>query len=213
MSRRASVPSKGEKVTDSLLKERVRELESEVSSLKRRLDELRKAKNTTILKKEKQYVSVGEPSISKSTTDNGKVSDLQKQIEQLKIKHSKELQDEKVKENKDCGHASVIDQMTKKCEVLEKEKQEALYLNDIMGKENQELSEKYQQLLTELSIKEAEWCEKEEQLNIKLKLQWGEKYREWMQQTEQKIADLQKVNQFLRTQLQTQAPKDDDPFS
>lgn len=35
------------------------QLESEVTSLKKRLDGLRKAKNTTVLKKEKEYVSVG----------------------------------------------------------------------------------------------------------------------------------------------------------
>ena len=34
--------------------------------------------------------------------------------------------------------------------------------------ENTEMREKFEQLFTELSIKEAQWCEKEEQLNLKV---------------------------------------------
>ena len=37
------------------------QLENEVASLKRRLDELRKAKNTTILKREREVLEVGAP--------------------------------------------------------------------------------------------------------------------------------------------------------
>ena len=37
------------------------QLENEVASLKRRLDELRKAKNTTILKREREILEVGTP--------------------------------------------------------------------------------------------------------------------------------------------------------
>ena len=76
----------------------------------------------------------------------------------------------------------------------------------------------------ELSEKEAKWCETEEQLNLKvhvhvcrhtfgqrtctsiemfillcfqLKQQWGEKYAEWMAQTEQKLQDLQQANDLM----------------
>ena len=37
------------------------QLENEVASLKKRLDELRKAKNTTILKREREVLEVGAP--------------------------------------------------------------------------------------------------------------------------------------------------------
>ena len=37
------------------------QLEEEVLSLKRRLDELRKAKNTTVLKREREVLEVGAP--------------------------------------------------------------------------------------------------------------------------------------------------------
>ena len=37
------------------------QLEQQVSDLKRRLDELRKAKNTTIIKRDKEYVTTGVP--------------------------------------------------------------------------------------------------------------------------------------------------------
>ncbi|XP_077985729.1 uncharacterized protein LOC144440264 [Glandiceps talaboti] len=228
MSRRASVPSKdGDNKSNGVhWREKCRELEDEVSSLKRRLEDLRKAKNTTVLKKEKQWVQVGEPSLgtrhSSAGGESGKVSDLQKQMEQLKLKHSKEIDDLKKKHSQefakkqgnnsqenDCGHEKIIQILEEKCDFLEKEKQEMMYLNDVINTDNTELREKYEQLMTELSMKEAQWCEKEEQLNMKLKLQWGEKYRQWMAQTEQKIAELQQVNEFLKGQLQSQAPKDD----
>ncbi|XP_070548095.1 centrosomal protein of 128 kDa-like [Ptychodera flava] len=223
MSRRISATSKEseKKGNDVQWKERVRELEGEVSSLKRRLDELRKAKNTTLLKNEKTYVNVAEPNIGKHPTrSDDKVSDLQKQIQQLKLKHSKEIEDLKKKssqepsktqedkELEDCGHEPVIEELSTKCQVFEREKEELGYLNDALGKENKELREKYEQLLTELSIKEAQWCEKEEELKMKLKLQWGEKYRQWMEQTEQKISELQRVNDFLREKLRSEVPKD-----
>ena len=37
------------------------QLEQQVSDLKKRLDELRKAKNTTIIKKDKEYITTGVP--------------------------------------------------------------------------------------------------------------------------------------------------------
>ena len=48
------------------------QLEQQVSDLKRRLDELRKAKNTTIVKKDKEYITTGAPQSphNNSTTVN-----------------------------------------------------------------------------------------------------------------------------------------------
>ncbi|KAI0242292.1 hypothetical protein LSAT2_014127 [Lamellibrachia satsuma] len=48
---------------DALLRQRVKELEEEVSSCKKRLDDLRKAKNTTILKREREVLEVNAPKL------------------------------------------------------------------------------------------------------------------------------------------------------
>ena len=47
------------------------QLEHQVSDLKRRLDELRKAKNTTIIKKDKEYVTTGTPHVVGESTSTG----------------------------------------------------------------------------------------------------------------------------------------------
>ena len=44
------------------------QLEHQVLDLKRRLDELRKAKNTTIIKKDKEYITTGTPHVGESTS-------------------------------------------------------------------------------------------------------------------------------------------------
>jgi len=56
-------------------------------------------------------------------------------------------------------------------------------------------------LLEELSRKEAEWCSKEEKLMLEIKTSWGEKYQKWMAQTEQKIEELQRANDLLKGML------------
>lgn len=47
------------------------QLEQQVSDLKKRLDELRKAKNTTIIKKDKEYVTTGTPKASSINASTG----------------------------------------------------------------------------------------------------------------------------------------------
>lgn len=47
--------------TDCFSQTRIKELEEQVSDLKKRLEELRKAKSTTIIKKDKTYVASGAP--------------------------------------------------------------------------------------------------------------------------------------------------------
>lgn len=44
------------------------QLEHQVSDLKRRLDELRKAKNTTIIKKDKEYITTSTPHVVSEST-------------------------------------------------------------------------------------------------------------------------------------------------
>nr|XP_054760026.1 uncharacterized protein LOC129266216 [Lytechinus pictus] len=207
----------------AFLKMRVEELESEVSSLKKRLDGLRKAKNTTVLKKEKEYVSVGasesnraskRPSISED-----KSSELQKKLKDLSLRHAdemsalkkkhsadlKKLQSEKAKPTtpEKCNHEEEILRLKGEITELNEKNASLEDVNSALKTETLSLHAKFEELFTELSLKEAQWCEKEEQLNLKLKLQWGEKYREWMEATEKKIAELQRANEYLRTCLKS----------
>ncbi|KAJ8034842.1 hypothetical protein HOLleu_21850 [Holothuria leucospilota] len=216
----------GLRQSEANLKERVRELETEVSSLKKRLDELRKAKNTTVLKKEKEYVTsrkyqssmVRSPRNQTDATsgDNGKVIKMQEnhnaELKKLRETHSTEM--EKLKEQYEklldsqkkfhlqttaCDHEPQLKELREKVGRLQEENATLRSTNSDLEAENVDLRSKFEELFTELSLKEAQWCEKEEQLNMKLKLQWGEKYREWMEATEKKIADLQKANDLLRS--------------
>ncbi|XP_033103712.1 probable DNA double-strand break repair Rad50 ATPase [Anneissia japonica] len=179
------------------LKSRVQELESEVLSLKKRLEELRKAKNTTVLKKEKEYISTANP---KQRSNGSSNSRLEQRLEQLRIEHEKEireLQDKKPAEVK-CNHLPEISKLQKEKKILETENEDMKRINRDLKEENNSLLKKFEELFTELSIKEAQWCEKEEELNLKLKLQWSEKYKDWMAATELKISELQAANNLLR---------------
>ncbi|XP_045207740.2 myosin-7-like [Mercenaria mercenaria] len=214
------------------LKFKVKELEHEVSTLRGRLDDLRKAKNTTITKREREVVEVG---FKRDPRYEAKLAELEKQIrdksaaknreiEELKRKHAEELEAQNKKqkdlqkqlddlyqrmekERKDlmdrldkqkstpaCNHEDELYKLRTKVAELEGDKS-ALML------ENKDLTERVNALHLELSVKEAKWCEKEEQYNLKLKQQWGDKYEEWMRETEKKINELQEANQLLRMYL------------
>eukprot|EP00058_Branchiostoma_floridae_P027892 XP_002613383.1 hypothetical protein BRAFLDRAFT_68378 [Branchiostoma floridae] len=197
-------------------------LEEEVATLKKRLDELRKAKNTTILKREREVLSVADPFSTRpaKSADDGKVAELQqkldnsaaerdrevaelnRQLEKLKLDHQAEM-DRLRKENQGqqvppCDHE-------KELEALRKKLREEETLNRELNDQNMELrsrllitEEKIEALYEELSVKEAHWCEMEEQYQLKLKTQFSEKYQEWMEATEKKIEELQRANDLLR---------------
>ncbi|XP_072166284.1 uncharacterized protein [Diadema setosum] len=205
----------------AFLKMRVQELEAEVISLKKRLDDLRKAKNTTVLKKEKEYVSIGASDASRSKRQpipDEKSTDLQKKLKDLSLQHAGEIEALKKKHDTDlmkaktqkpgtppekCNHEEEIKQLREDVSILRDENANLARVNSDYQAENVALHEKFEELFNELSLKEAQWCEKEEQLNLKLKLQWGEKYREWMEATEKKIEELQRANDYLRTCLKS----------
>ncbi|XP_022100091.1 myosin-6-like [Acanthaster planci] len=194
------------------LKSRVEELEAEVAALKKRLDDLRKAKNTTVHKKQKEYVTT---SMTEHRSSNDpKVSDLQQKMDDLNLQHTKEMEElkrshqeslRKMKKTSpsptSCNHEEEIASLKQQNKSLQSDNEELRLFNEELKKENGDLREKFEELFSELSIKEAQWCEKEEQLNLKMKLQWGEKYREWMEVTEKKIADLQAANDLLRSYM------------
>ncbi|XP_066280188.1 tropomyosin alpha-1 chain-like [Branchiostoma lanceolatum] len=206
----------------AFLKNRVKELEEEVVTLKKRLDELRKAKNTTILKREREVLSVADPFSARPAkpADDGRLAELQqkldssaaerdrevaelnRQLEKLKLDHQADM-DRLRKENQGkqvppCDHE-------KELETLRKKLREEETLNRELNDQNMELrarllitEEKIEALYDQLSVKEAHWCEMEEQYQLKLKTQFSEKYAEWMAATEQKIEELQRANDLLR---------------
>ncbi|XP_071842321.1 uncharacterized protein [Apostichopus japonicus] len=213
----------GVRQNEAAWKERVRELESEVSSLKKRLDELRKAKSTTVLKKEKEYVTFKQhrrPPGDSSPVVDKKLSELiqihNNELKKLEDAHKadmKRLREEHSsaikfsQETSVCHHEQELKELRSNIKSLEDEKAGLQTQNENLQVENIDLRAKFEELFTELSLKEAQWCEKEEQLNLKLKLHWGEKYREWMEATEKKIAELQKANELLRSYVRP--PPDD----
>ncbi|XP_076457652.1 uncharacterized protein LOC143291594 isoform X2 [Babylonia areolata] len=209
--------SREAKINELKLKDRIKELENEVASLKKRLDDLRKAKNTTILKREREVLEVGAPFGRREHQggDGGtRSSELEKKLEEAEKNRASEVETMKkkfesemdaVKKNfKDCGHEEELLFLRQRNEALENESVALLA-------ENRELTGRVDALVLELSVKEAKWCETEEQLNLKLKTSFGEKYKEWIEATEAKIADLQKTNELLRTYLKNSRPDGKDP--
>lgn len=232
-SRTSGTADKNNHELVSSLKYKVKELEEEVATLKGRLDDLRKAKNTTITKREREIVEVGFP--KRDPKYEAKIAELQKQlrdfeharnkeIEELKRMHMKELEDAKsgkknmekelddlrkklaaeMKEMEDrlatqskvkpCNHEEDMVRLKKRISDLEAD-------NAALLVENNDLKERVSSLVTELSLKEAKWCEEEEKLKLKIKEGWGERYQQWMAETERKIQELQEANTILRQYL------------
>jgi len=212
---------------DSFSQARIKELEHQVSDLKRRLDELRKAKNTTIIKKNKEYITTGTPhAVGESTStgspdlpehrkertrsldvdlqskmqeSNQQVNTLHENIAALKELHKVELEELKREVEKQAKESdSTLAAELEKVKQQNKELQEE---NKLLHSKGIDLQLQIDDLLEELSRKEAEWCSKEEKLMLEIKTSWGEKYQKWMAQTEQKIEELQRANDLLKGML------------
>ncbi|KAJ7389480.1 hypothetical protein OS493_031451 [Desmophyllum pertusum] len=208
---------------------RIKELEHQVSDLKRRLDELRKAKNTTIIKKDKEYISTGTPHIvCNSTTATGKPDLPEDQKERTSSLDTEQLQDKVQESNQEVKtlqeniaalkelHKAELEELKKEVEKQAKQSDSSLAAElEIVKRQNQELQDENKllrskgidlqlqvdDLLEALSKKEAEWCSKEEKLMLEIKTSWGEKYQKWMAQTEQKMEELQTANDLLKRML------------
>ena len=94
-----SVASRRQSTSDATdktqLEEKCRRLENEVRQLKRRLDELRQAKNTTLIKNETRVLKVNPPNLGvvNSNTDVSVTSVNQVNKDELIIKLKKEIED------------------------------------------------------------------------------------------------------------------------
>lgn len=209
--------------TDCFSQARIKELEEQVSDLKKRLEELRKAKSTTIIKKDKTYVASGAPhklcdNATKRTAElqdshrqgtaslestekneEGSQQDVENQqdyIARLKEMHRAEIEELRKEVEKQAKQSDST--LAVEVEKVSKQNAEVLEENEKLKLKTTELELRVHELLEELSRKEAEWCSKEEQLLLQVKTSWGEKYQKWMAQTEQKIEELTAANNFMK---------------
>ena len=171
-----SVQNRWDNEPKSVLIDRIKMLEEEVKILKQRMDELRKAKNQTIIKREHEYVEVGNPITDKDTVASARCRELEAKLAQLRKDHSAEISllrtekdkeisklNEKVdavrKETRQgpCGHEEELKQLRQKVTTMEgassNTKAEIEAQKDIIDG-----------LWFQLSEKEAEWCDKEEKM-------------------------------------------------
>nr|XP_039248908.1 puff II/9-1 protein-like [Styela clava] len=246
----------------TVLKNRIKDLEGEVGTLKARLDELRKAKNNTILKREREVIHVGEPTLGRPAgVETSKYKELEKKLSDSEARYAalkKELSDFKEElKNKDLAKHKTEEQseMWKKkyqeleadvnslqmnheielgkCKAKVREKtaeaedlstelerlRERLEIKAMQeehkGRENTDreghitkltnenafLREKIETLYLELSVKEAQWTEREEKYKVEIKKEWGEKYGVWMAATEKRLKELHEANEMLKSCL------------
>lgn len=229
-------------------KMKVKDLEGEVSRLKQRLNDLRKAKNSVMIKREREIIHVGHPQTKKETkveppphkdpqpkAEGGVQPAKYKELEDKLIASQKEKDDlsAKVKElldqrlllNRDLlderrkgeGYKEELDALLERLELkstqqetkhVENNRRET-YINDLMN-ENASLRKKNDQLIDDLSVKEAKWVEKEEifkQRESTMHKSWNDKYAKWMSDTEKKIEELKQQNLMLRDCLNRGAPR------
>jgi len=169
---------------------KIKDLEKEISSLKQRLNDLRKAKNSVMIKREREIVHVGHPQVNRSQpskTTNEVKSDgnknLNKRLKETETLNSelenklKELKKQKVLLNNDLEkerklsntHEKQIKSLLEKLELKStQEENKKVENNDReshitdLTNENAELRAKNTQLVDDLSVKEAKWVEKEQ---------------------------------------------------
>lgn len=289
-----SISSRGKNSGISLpdAKQRIKELETEVSELKNRLDQLRRAKLQTIVKKENNYIGGKEGEVSPSlslTSDkdekpekieppviqplppiappppstpknrdfpgerlkyeamlqklkdaNNKLIEerdalhvryqgqfeeckkaMLKDLNMLKQTHFDEMKSmaeryaevAKVQKNAVGTYKNKIvstceDEVGRLKETIEKLKSENRRVGELHAIQQAEctaLESQVEELLLQLSIKEANWCELEEKLKQEIQASWGERYQQWMVATEKKIEELRATNEFLKKTLDEQS--------
>lgn len=136
---------------------------------------------------------------SKMQESNQQVKTLHENIAALKEIHREELEELKREVEKQARESdSTLAAELEKVKTQNKELQEE---NKLLHSKGIDLQLQNDDLLEELSRKEAEWCSKEEKLMLEIKTSWGEKYQKWMAQTEQKIEELQRANDLLKGML------------
>jgi len=288
ISSRGKLPS----ITLPDAKQRIKELETEVSELKNRLDQLRRAKLQTIVKKENNYIGGKEGEVSPALSLTSDKDEAPQKIEPAvvlplppiappptsppknrdfpgeRLKYEamlKKVRDanDKLVEERDALHvryqgqfeeckkamlkdlnmlkqthfdemksmseryaevakaqkgavgkyknqivSTCEDEVTRLKELLEKLKSEHRRVSEehaIKSAQCTDLESQVEELVMQLSIKEANWCELEEKLKQEIQASWGERYQQWMVATEKKIEELRATNEYLKNTLDEQS--------
>lgn len=210
-SRRLSAASGSalNKQTPFQLQQMINDLQEEVTCLKKKLEQLRRAKSTTIVKRERQILQIGQPFVARNekrerpndaspkTQSGDNVCD--EQTEENLAKCPEALETERVDED----NTPPLDLDSLSLEVEEQEGNTE-YIKSLLEKidqlnyenmaliiQNKTLEEDVTNLKAELSKKEMEWCKKEEQLQSEFTKKWRRQYDEWMKDMESKMAELQ----------------------
>lgn len=136
---------------------------------------------------------------SKMQESNQQVKTLHENITALKEMHREELEELKREVEKQARESDST--LVAELEKVKQQNKELQEENKLLHSKGIDLQLQIDDLLEELSRKEAEWCSKEEKLMLEIKTSWGEKYQKWMAQTEQKIEELQRANELLKGML------------
>lgn len=109
-----------------------------------------------------------------------------------------------------CTFLQAIDELEAEMVVLRDENAklldkitELISANDALRACNFALEGNCKSLLEDLSIKEAQWSQKEESLKHEIQKQWGEKYHEWITKADKKMEELQTVNSMFQSLLRS----------
>jgi len=148
--------------------------------------------------------SLGAECEQKVQRSNQEVKELQDNIRAMKEMHRAELEELKKEVEKQAKQAD--SRIGDELEKVKKQNRALQEENELLKSKTFDLQLRVDELLEELSRKEAEWCSKEEKLMLEVKTSWGEKYQKWMAQTEQKIEELQTANNFLKMLLEKERP-------
>ena len=210
-----------QRYTDPLAERRIKDLEKQVAELKRRLEELRKAKSTLITRREREILHVGGyPSHTCSEHYKSKIKELELTLNSFKEEVDKKREQYKaeIATLKQKLHSALHGPTTPNAgktpfgttkesateNVLGKELQKYRMENETLTKENKalktvyaELEKRVKELEDKLHDKE-ELSREDEKLKSELVIPWQELYNQWMNKMENKLEHLQKTNQLLR---------------
>ncbi|PAA76886.1 hypothetical protein BOX15_Mlig003050g4, partial [Macrostomum lignano] len=185
------------------LRARIAALESELKSAKQKLEELRRAKSTVLVKREREVLQVGLPfsggvggASSSSTTTVAKVTPKSITAAPTVVNPT----DSGGEDNANTD--DIIAALKARIDQLEDE-------NTALLSNQTYLETLHNELLTQLSVKEAQLVEAQEHFQRKAEETFSEKYAQWMQGVEAKMAELSHDNAVLRARLASEGSAPD----
>nr|XP_009859869.1 uncharacterized protein LOC104266094 [Ciona intestinalis] len=94
MSKSRESARKSNEDNSFLLKGKVKDLEAEVTKLKQRLEDLRKAKNSTIVKREREVVQVEQPNLGRSAgVETYKYKELERKLAESELRNKNSVRE------------------------------------------------------------------------------------------------------------------------